>query len=95
MNIPAVITVPLREDEAGAIRIGDSRLLLEVIIQRYNAGDSPEALAEAFDSITLEEIYLVIAYYLGHRDEVDRYVAQMAEKAAQWRQVADSMMNRP
>jgi hypothetical protein len=36
--------LPLREDKPGAIRIGNSRVLLELVIQAFQDGASPESI---------------------------------------------------
>jgi len=38
MTIPPLVTVPLRQDEGGAIRIGDTRILLEMVIYAFLRG---------------------------------------------------------
>jgi len=35
-------------------------------------GQSPETIAQSFPLLTLEQVYGSIAFYLGHRDEIDR-----------------------
>ena len=77
--------VPLRIDEQGAIRVGNSRLTLDVLIEEYDAGASPEAIAKAFDTLELSDVYAVLAYYLRHRDEVTAYLRQRDEEAEQVR----------
>jgi len=42
-------------------------------------GHSPEAIAQSFPVLTLEQVYGSIAFYLGHRDEVDRYLRKQEE----------------
>ena len=37
-------------------------------------GLSPESIAESFDTLTLEEVYGAVAFYLGHREEIDVYL---------------------
>jgi uncharacterized protein (DUF433 family) len=67
--------VPLREDDGGAIRVGPTRVTLEVVLSRYKQGDTPEQIVEAFDTLQLADVYSVIGYYLRHQDEVDSYLA--------------------
>lgn len=70
---PAVL--PLRFDPDGSIRIGTSRVLLPVLINAYrDFGWSAEMLAQQFPTVTLAEIYGVLAYYLEYQAEVDSYV---------------------
>lgn len=83
---PAAIDVPLRTDENDVIRIGDTRITLLVLIGAYQRGDTPEQIIEGFDTLKLEEVYAVIAYYLSHRAEVDAYIQQANEEAERLRQ---------
>ena len=62
------IPVPLREDEHGAIRAGDTRVLLDLVIQEFRNGATPEAIVESYDALTLADVYAVITYYLRHSD---------------------------
>ena len=84
MTIPAV-SVPIHTDENGVIRIDDTRVTLDVVVGAYRRGDSPEYINESFPTLKLADIYAVIAYYLNNRDEVDAYLRQQAEEAAQLR----------
>jgi hypothetical protein len=34
-------------------------------------GDSPETIRQSFPALTLEEVYTGIAFYLGHREEIE------------------------
>ena len=64
--------VEMRE---GAYRIAGTRVSLDSIVYCFIDGQSPETIAQSFPALTLEEVYGSIAYYLGHRDEVDRCLA--------------------
>jgi uncharacterized protein (DUF433 family) len=35
---------------------------------------TPESIMESFDTLTLEEVYGALAFYLGHRDDIDAYL---------------------
>ncbi len=78
--------VPLRMDEAGAIRVGNSRLTLDVLIEEYEGGASPEAMAQAFDTLDLADIYAALAYYHRHREEVTAYLRRREAAAGEIRQ---------
>ncbi len=75
--IPAVIGVPLRVDEGGAIRVGQTRVLLEVIVVSYQKGNTPEEIHRDFPTVALADVYAVIAYYLANREVVDEYIRQV------------------
>jgi len=47
---------------------------LETIIARHNAGDTPLEIHEGFPTVSIADVYSVIAYYLSNRKEVDAYV---------------------
>ena len=72
---------PLREDEGGAIRVGKSRISLDLIVEQYENGMSPEDMVRAYDTLVLADVYTVIAYYLRHREEVRAYLKRRAEEA--------------
>jgi hypothetical protein len=40
----------------------------------FLTGQSAESIAQAFPVLTLEQVYGTIAFYLAHRDDVDRYL---------------------
>ena len=77
---------PIREDESGALRVGDSRVLLELVIQEFQDGAIPEAIVQQFPTLDLSDVYAVIAYYLRHRDELEDYIDQRERLAEEVRQ---------
>jgi uncharacterized protein (DUF433 family) len=88
--------VPLRRDDSGAIRIGDSRVLLELVIEAYLDGATPETIVQWFESLRLADVYAVISYYLNHSEEVKDYLRQREEMAAEvMRKIEASQPQRP
>ena len=75
------LTVPIREDAAGALRVGDSRVLLDLVIRAFQDGATPETIVQRYSTLTLPDVYAVIAYYLRHREEVRAYLKRRAEEA--------------
>lgn len=41
----------------------------------YEEGQSPEGIRSAFPTLTLEQVYGAITFYLGHRSEVEEDLA--------------------
>jgi uncharacterized protein (DUF433 family) len=72
---------PLRVDEGGAVRVGKSRVSLDLVVEQYDNGMTPEDLARAYDTLDLADIHAVIAYYLRHREEVRLYLKRREEEA--------------
>jgi len=82
---PIVETVPLRFDESGTLRVGDSRVLLDIVVGAYQQGETAEEIVESFDTLRLSDVYAVISYYLRHRDEVDAYIAEREARGEELR----------
>jgi uncharacterized protein (DUF433 family) len=72
---------PLRVDEGGAIRVGNSRIRLDLVVEQYENGMTPEDMVRAYDTLVLADVYAVIAHYLRHRDVVQAYLKRRAEEA--------------
>ncbi len=72
---------PLRVDDGGAVRVGSSRVSLDLVVEQYENGMTPEDLVRAYDTLELADVHTVIAYYLRHRDEVRAYLKRRAEEA--------------
>lgn len=76
---------PIRIDESGALRVGDSRVLVVLVISEHKQGMSPEQIHAAYDTATLADIYGVIAYYHRHTEELDNYIAEYEREGARLR----------
>ncbi len=81
----AVEPVPIEIDATGTARVGGTRLTLDTVIEMYDAGASPERIAEGFPPLSVADAYVVLAYVLRHRPEVDAYRRRREEQAAQVR----------
>ena len=62
---------PLHEEATGAIRVGNSRVLLELVIRAFQDGASPESIVQRYSTLSLSDVYTTIGYYLRHRDAVE------------------------
>jgi uncharacterized protein (DUF433 family) len=72
---------PLRVDEGGAVRVGGSRISLDLIVEQYENGMTPEDMVRAYDTLVLADVYAVVAYYLRHREEVRAYLKRREQEA--------------
>src|SRR5438105_15454139 len=72
---------PLQVDRGGAVRIGTSRISLDLVVEQYDNGMTPEDMVRAYDTLVLADVHAVIAYYLRHRDEVRMFLKRRAEEA--------------
>lgn len=74
--------------DGDSYRIRGSRVSLDSVVYDYLSGLSPESIADNFDTLSLEQVYGAITYYLSHRDEVDRHLMQNRAKFDSLRQKA-------
>jgi uncharacterized protein (DUF433 family) len=58
--------------------VSGTRVPLETVVHAFRQGATPEEIVQDFPSLTLAQVYAVLAYYLGNRANVDAYVAQQA-----------------
>ena len=65
---------PIREDLGGILRIGDTRVSLDSVVWAYNEGLSAEEIACRFPTISLDQAYGAISFYLGNKKQVDEYI---------------------
>ena len=57
-------------------RLTGTRVSLDSIVYDYLSGLSPESIADNFDSLSLEQVYGAITFYLSHEQEIDSYLSQ-------------------
>ncbi len=78
---PLTFPVPLREEPAGVLRVGKSRVLLELVIRAYQRGASPQEIVRMYDTLALGDVFAVIAYYLANPDDIDEYLRKCDQDA--------------
>jgi uncharacterized protein (DUF433 family) len=73
-------------DKTGAIRVGNSRVLLETVIRAFQDGAAPESIVNRYTTLSLSDVYNTIGYYLRHEAAVEAYLnhrEQLAESVQQ------------
>lgn len=83
---PLTLQVPLREEPAGVIRVGKTRVLLELVIRAFQAGATPESIVQSYDTLDLADVYAVVTRYLSHPAPFDAYLRQCDQAAAETRE---------
>jgi uncharacterized protein (DUF433 family) len=70
----------------GGYCISGTRVSLDSVIMEFMRGVSAETIAgECFTTLTLEQVYGAIAYYLANRSQIDTYLKQAsADFQALW-----------
>jgi uncharacterized protein (DUF433 family) len=87
---PLTVAVPLREEPAGVFRVGNTRVLLELVLDAYKRGESPEAIVRSYRSLRLADVYAVITRYLADRAPFDEYLRHCDEEAELVRKKLDA-----
>ena len=72
---------PLRVDADGVVRVGAGRITLDLVVEQYENGMTPEAMVQAYDTLRLPDVHAAIAYYLRHTDEVRAYLKRREAEA--------------
>jgi uncharacterized protein (DUF433 family) len=69
--------------EPNHIRVKGHRIGIESILNKYRTGQTAEQIAAQYDTLRLLDVYAAITYYLQNRDEIDAYLARIAQLAAE------------
>jgi uncharacterized protein (DUF433 family) len=78
---PLTVPVPLREDPPGVFRVGDSRVLLELVLRAFQRGETPEGIVRSYRTLKLADVYAVISRYLANPAPFDEYLRQCEDEA--------------
>jgi len=80
-SLGAIEPIPLSTAADGVIRVAETRVTLDTVIDTFLTGASPEEIAQDFPVLRLDDIYAVLTYYLRHRDLVDLYLRERRSRA--------------
>ena len=86
---------PAPGGRGGAVRVGNSRISLDLVVSHYENGMTPEDMGRAYDTLVLADVHAVIAYYLRHREEVRAYLKRREEEAEALRASGNPLIRRP
>jgi uncharacterized protein (DUF433 family) len=78
---PLTLSIPLYEDPPGVLRVGKSRVLLELVIHAFQRGETPEGIVQSYDTLSLPDVYAVVSYYLANPASIDEYLRECDAKA--------------
>jgi uncharacterized protein (DUF433 family) len=74
-------TVPLSADAEGVLRVGNTRVTLDVLVACFADGATAEEIVQRYPTLQLADVYQVIGYYLRHPSEVQAYLRQRRDQA--------------
>jgi uncharacterized protein (DUF433 family) len=78
---PLSLSIPLYEDPPGVLRVGKSRVLLELVIRAFQRGQTPESIVQSYDTLSLPDVYAVVSCYLANPAPFDEYLRRCDQQA--------------
>lgn len=72
----ATISAPFKSDTGGVIRVGGTRVTLDVVISAFKNGSTCEEIVFQFPVLKLADVYSVISYYLNNQNKVEAYLEE-------------------
>jgi uncharacterized protein (DUF433 family) len=60
------------ERRHGSLYLIGSRVPLALIVHEFRNGESPEAIQTHYATLSLEQVYGAITFYLGNKEEVEK-----------------------
>src|SRR5437016_10031642 len=86
---------PLRVDEGGAVRVGNSRISLDLVVEQYENGMTPEDMVRAYDTL-VKYRFQTPGDHTALAEFVNTASGLMAEKVAlMWRAAPPQMPGEP
>src|SRR3954452_17523627 len=74
--------LPLTLDAQGVVRVTNSRVTLDLLIDAFQSGSAPEEIAEQIPNLDLGDLYPIFGWYMHHRSDVDAYYEAGQQQAA-------------
>lgn len=75
--------VPLVRDHVGRLMVPGTRISLDILVAAFKRGESPEAVHDDYETVSLADVYAIFTYYLRHRPEVESYLAEQQREGAE------------
>ncbi len=63
------------ERREGSFYLAGSRVPLAHVVREFQHGELPEAIRSHYPTLTLEQVYGAITFYLGSKEEVEADIA--------------------
>jgi uncharacterized protein (DUF433 family) len=76
------------EGSDGVFRVAGTRVSLDSIVYAFWRGQTAESIAQSFPSLTLEQVYGALTYYLSEKAEIDAYLKSAKAEFEAMRQAA-------
>lgn len=84
------IEIPLRLDAQGALRVGQTRVLLDVVLHEFDSGATPEEIVDCYEGLDLADVYSVLGYCLRNRPAINDYLRRREVEADTLRRMIET-----
>ena len=81
-----VEAIPLKMNRDNVILVGNTRVTLDIVVDAFVFGATPEEIIYQYPSLDLADVYAVVGYYLNHRTEVEVYLKRRLQQAQKVKQ---------
>lgn len=85
---PIVLSKQYVEQCEAGYWLSGSRVSLDLIVYSFLRGELPEHTVQSFPSLTLEQVYGAIAFYLSNQEVIDAYLKEGEAQLHQLRQAS-------
>jgi uncharacterized protein (DUF433 family) len=88
MTAAVVLSKQYIEQREAGYWLSGSRVSLDSIVYSFLQGELPEHIVQAFPTLTLEQVYGAIAFYLSNQAAIDAYLKEGEAQLHQLRQTS-------
>ncbi|NCJ08499.1 DUF433 domain-containing protein [Synechococcales cyanobacterium C] len=88
MTAAVVLSKQYIEQREAGYWLSGSRVSLDSIVYSFLRGELPEQIGQNFPTLTLEQVYGAIAFYLSNQAAIDPYLKEGEAQLDQLRQAA-------
>lgn len=81
-------TIEHVEERNGEYYVAHTRVPIGVIIAAWERGDAPKRIIQQFPSLSLADVYGVIAYFLDHEEDLRAHFARLRDEYERTREAA-------
>lgn len=89
MQIEA-LDVPITSDDNGVLRIGGTRVTLDIVVAAFEQGCTPEEIAQDYPTLHFADVYAALTYYLQHRERILAYLDERRDEAEEVRTLVEN-----
>ncbi|MCX7992279.1 MAG: DUF433 domain-containing protein, partial [Fimbriimonadales bacterium] len=86
----AALSLPVRIESNGAVRVGDSRVTLEIVLEAFLQGETPEQVVQSYPTLNLADVCCLYAHYSVNRQLFEKYLEASRQQSESVREMIES-----